>query len=49
MLVNDNVIGRRDSCKRIVEIGDGQVSGLVGWSVDRFTDLWTESDRLSII
>jgi ATP-grasp domain, R2K clade family 3 len=44
-----DVIDRRDGCKRIVEIGDGQVSGLVGWSVDRFTDLWSESDRSSII
>jgi hypothetical protein len=39
-----DVVERRDGCKRIVEIGDGQVSGLVGWSVDRFTDLWTEDD-----
>ena len=42
-----DTIDRRDGYKRIVEIGDGQVSGLVGWSVDRFTDLWAEDDRRS--
>jgi len=25
---------------RIVEVGDGQVSDLVGWSVDRFVSLF---------
>lgn len=38
-----DAIDRADGCQRIVEIGDGQVSGLVGWSVDRFTSLWVES------
>ncbi|PSB54972.1 ATP-grasp domain-containing protein [Chamaesiphon polymorphus] len=37
-----DTIDRRDGVTRIVEIGDGQVSGLVGWTVDRFADLWTE-------
>lgn len=37
-----DAIERRDGCQRIVEIGDGQVSGLVGWSVDRFTNLWAK-------
>jgi hypothetical protein len=37
-----DTIDRRDGRTRIVEIGDGQVSGLVGWTVDRFADLWTE-------
>jgi hypothetical protein len=37
-----DAIERRDGCLRIVEIGDGQVSGLVGWTVDRFASLWTE-------
>jgi hypothetical protein len=32
----------RDGCKRIVEIGDGQVSDLVGWSAERFAALWAE-------
>jgi ATP-grasp domain, R2K clade family 3 len=35
-----DAIERSDGCQRIVEIGDGQVSGLVGWSVDRFRSLW---------
>jgi ATP-grasp domain, R2K clade family 3 len=38
-----DTIERRDGCLRIVEIGDGQVSGLVGWTVDRFASLWAES------
>lgn len=37
-----DVVVRRDGCQRIVEVGDGQVSDLVGWSVDRCTSLWTE-------
>jgi hypothetical protein len=35
-----DVICRRDGEFRIVEIGDGQVSDLVGWSVQRFASLW---------
>jgi hypothetical protein len=35
-----DIIDRRDGCKRIVEIGNGQVSGLVGWTVERFATLW---------
>lgn len=38
-----DIIDAIDGSQRVVEIGDGQVSGLVGWSVDRFTDVWTES------
>ncbi len=38
-----DIIDRIDGCQRVVEIGDGQVSGLVGWSVDRFTAVWAES------
>jgi hypothetical protein len=37
-----DAIERRDGCKRIVEIGDGQVSDLVGWSAERFATLWAE-------
>lgn len=29
--------------RRIVEIGDGQVSDLVGWSVDDFVRMWRET------
>ncbi|WP_295620190.1 ATP-grasp domain-containing protein [Chamaesiphon sp. GL140_3_metabinner_50] len=38
-----DIIDRIDGSQRVVEIGDGQVSGLVGWSIDRFTDVWAES------
>ncbi|HVJ20517.1 MAG TPA: ATP-grasp domain-containing protein [Polyangiaceae bacterium] len=31
---------REDGVERVVEIGDGQVSDLVGWSLDAFSDLW---------
>lgn len=31
---------RADGQERIIEIGDGQVSDLVGWSAERFADLW---------
>ena len=34
---------RRDGVERIVEIGDGQVSDLVGWSVERFVQIWSEA------
>jgi hypothetical protein len=37
-----DVIDRKDGCQRIVEIGDGQVSGLVGWSAAYFATLWTD-------
>jgi ATP-grasp domain, R2K clade family 3 len=39
-----DAIERRDGCQRIVEIGDGQVSGLVGWTIDRFAALWSECE-----
>ncbi len=35
-----DVIKRRDDVKRIVEIGDGQVSDQVGWSIERFIEIW---------
>ncbi|MEM8779109.1 MAG: ATP-grasp domain-containing protein [Cyanobacteria bacterium P01_G01_bin.49] len=38
-----DLIHRRDGQLRIVEIGDGQVSDLVGWSVQRFIDMWETS------
>jgi hypothetical protein len=34
-----DTIDRQDGVKRIVEIGDGQVSGLVGWSIERFVEI----------
>jgi len=35
-----DVARRSDGAVRVVEIGDGQVSDLVGWSVSRFVSLW---------
>jgi hypothetical protein len=35
-----DAVERQDGVQRIVEIGDGQVSDLVGWSAERFPQLW---------
>jgi hypothetical protein len=35
-----DVIRRRDGVLRVVEVGDGQVSDLVGWSAGAFASLW---------
>lgn len=35
-----DVARRSDGEMRVVEIGDGQVSDLVGWSAERFASLW---------
>jgi ATP-grasp domain, R2K clade family 3 len=35
-----DVARRADGVERIVEVGDGQVSDLVGWSVERFVGIW---------
>ena len=35
-----DAVDRSDGVQRIVEIGDGQVSDLVGWTADRFVELW---------
>jgi hypothetical protein len=34
---------RVDGVARIIEIGDGQVSDLVGWTPERFAQIWKES------
>jgi ATP-grasp domain, R2K clade family 3 len=39
-----DVIQRDDGQLRIVEIGDGQVSDLVGWSIERFVEIWETSN-----
>ncbi len=36
-----DVVRRRDGVLRVVEIGDGQVSDLVGWSAGAFASLWS--------
>jgi hypothetical protein len=38
-----DVIRRRDGVLRIVEVGDGQVSDLVGWSSAAFASLWSNA------
>jgi hypothetical protein len=38
-----DVICRTDGVMRIVEIGDGQVSDLVGWSAGAFVGIWAEA------
>lgn len=35
-----DVAERKDGVLRVVEIGDGQVSDLVGWDVDSFIGMW---------
>lgn len=35
-----DVAERTDGVLRVIEIGDGQVSDLVGWDVDTFTRIW---------
>ena len=37
-----DVVERQDGMNRVVEIGDGQVSDLVGWSAERFAQLWVD-------
>jgi|SRR5579859_1936435 len=34
---------RADGALRVVEIGDGQVSDLVGWEASRFAEIWKET------
>jgi hypothetical protein len=40
-----DVAHRADGVERIIEIGDGQVSDLVGWSVERFVEIWNDVGR----
>ena len=35
-----DIIKRKDGKLRVVEIGDGQVSDLVGWTPERFAEVW---------
>jgi hypothetical protein len=35
-----DVVEREDGTLRIGEVGDGQVSDLVGWSVERLVEIW---------
>jgi ATP-grasp domain, R2K clade family 3 len=40
-----DIVRRRDDILRIVEIGDGQVSDLVGWSAPAFASMWIRASR----
>jgi hypothetical protein len=35
-----DVVQRADGVWRLVEIGDGQVSDLVGWPPEKFAEIW---------
>jgi hypothetical protein len=35
-----DLVTRADGIQRVVEIGDGQVSDIVGWSPERFSEIW---------
>jgi hypothetical protein len=37
-------IRRRDGVMRVVEVGDGEVSDLVGWSPELFAAMWQSSE-----
>lgn len=40
-----DVARRRDGVLRVVEVGDGQVSDLVGWSSTAFADMWVRGQN----
>jgi hypothetical protein len=42
-----DVVRRKDGELRIVEVGDGQVSDLVGWSEDAFAAMWVSCVELT--
>ena len=37
-----DLIDSHNGTQRIVEIGDGQVSDLVGWSIERYMEIWKD-------
>jgi hypothetical protein len=44
-----DLITRNDGVQRIVEIGDGQVSDIVGWSPSRFAEIWQEPANKTLL
>lgn len=40
-----DVARRADGALRVVEVGDGQVSDLVGWSPEAFVAMWVRSGK----
>lgn len=39
--ISVDVVRRDDGVLRVVEVGDGQVSDLVGWTAEQFLNMWT--------
>lgn len=44
-----DIIERRDGVLRVVEIDDGQVSGLVGRTPERFAEIWADSTEPNLL
>lgn len=40
-----DIIERQDGIERIIEIKDGQVSDLVGWSIAAFVKIWKQESK----
>jgi hypothetical protein len=40
-----DVVHRRDGELRVIEVGDGQVSDLVGWTAEEFANIWVCGGR----
>lgn len=40
-----DIIQRTDGVWRVVEIGDGQVSDLIGWDTETFVNVWKAEQR----
>lgn len=40
-----DIVRRRDGAPRVVEVGDGQVSDLVGWTAEGFAAMWVQGGR----
>src|SRR6185295_8120116 len=43
-----DTVQRSDGQLRVVEIGDGQVSDIVGWTVEAFVEMWVRDRQLAI-
>jgi hypothetical protein len=41
-----DVVRRRDGALRVVEVGDGQVSDLVGWRAESFASMWLRGSKV---
>jgi hypothetical protein len=43
-VISLEALASKDGRKRVVEVGDGQVSDLVGWTAERFASVRAEID-----